>query len=103
MLARMMLRVRANTLRTSMLRFLAEFLGVMRPDSTVAMRIVTVDFRYCWQLTRKLQVFAVFEFFFALLAVFFFGALPFEQLFFGHLVIVAGCEHGTAPAALRGA
>src|SRR5271156_5692051 len=48
-------------------------------------------------------MFAVFEFFFAFLAVFFFGAFPFEQLFFGHLVIVAGGEHGTALAALGGA
>src|ERR1700690_659522 len=48
-------------------------------------------------------MFAVFEFFFALLAVFFFGAFPFEQLFFGHLVIVAGGEHGAALAALGGA
>ena len=47
-------------------------------------------------------MFAIAEFFFALLAVFFFGALPFEQLFFGHLVVVAGGEHGAAPAALGG-
>src|SRR5271168_4384226 len=67
------------------------------------MRIVTLSFRGCWQRTRKLQMFAVFEFFFALLAVFFFGAFPFLEFFFGHLVIVAGGEHGTALAALRGA
>src|SRR5271156_5207397 len=67
------------------------------------MLMVTVAFRGCWQRTRKLQVFAVFEFFFALLAFFFFGALPLLQLFFGHLVIVAGGEHGTALAALGGA
>src|SRR5208282_1199471 len=67
------------------------------------MRIVTLSFRGCWQRTRKLQMFAVFEFFFALLAVFFFGAFPFQEFFFGHLVIVAGGEHGTALAALGGA
>jgi hypothetical protein len=77
------------------------FLALMRRDSAVAMRIVTVGFRYCWQLTRKLQMFSVLELFFALLAVLFFGAFPFEQLFFGHLVIVAGGEHRTALAALR--
>lgn len=67
------------------------------------MRILTDAFGDFGQLPRKLEMFAVFEFFFALLAVFFFGALPFEELFFGHLVIVAGGEHGTALAALRGA
>src|SRR5271170_8430068 len=36
-------------------------------------------------------------------AVFFFGAFPFQEFFFGHLVIVAGGEHGTALAALGGA
>ena len=50
---------------------------------------------------EKLKMFAVFEFFLAFFAVFFFGAFPFQELFFGHLVIVAGGEHGTALAALR--
>src|SRR5271156_6520110 len=85
-------------------RFLAGFLWRQAArDPAAAMRIVTLSFRGCWQRTRKLQMLAVLEFFFALLAVFFFGAFPLEQLFFGHLVIVAGGEHGTALAALRGA
>ena len=42
---------------------------------------------------------AVMQFFFALLAVFFFLFLEFDQLFFRHLIILARCEH-SAPAAI---
>ncbi len=76
---------------------------VLRRNPAAAMRILTDASADCGELPRKLQMFAVFEFFFALLAVFFFGAFPFEQLFFGHLVIVAGGEHGATAAALGGA
>src|ERR1700685_1234011 len=71
------------------------------PDPS-ATAILTDGYGDFAQLSRKLEMFAVFELFFALLAVFFFGAFPFQELFFGHLVIVAGGEHGTALAALRG-
>src|ERR1700685_777823 len=72
------------------------------PDPS-ATAILTDGYGDFAQLSRKLEMFAVFELFFALLAVFFFGAFPLEELFFGHLVIVAGGEHGTALSALRGA
>src|SRR5271168_4401963 len=54
------LRARAITVRTGMARFLAGFFGVVRRDQVAATRIVTAAVHDCWQLTRKLQVFAVF-------------------------------------------
>src|SRR5271155_964273 len=70
------LGARAITVRTSMQRFLAGFLGAMRSDAAVPMRILAYAFSDVWQLTRKLQMFTVLEFLFALLAVFFLGAFP---------------------------
>jgi hypothetical protein len=48
----------------------------MRSDAAVPMRILAYAFSDVWQLTRKLQMFTVLEFLFALLAVFFLGAFP---------------------------
>jgi hypothetical protein len=50
---------------------------VLHRNPVSAVRILTDAFADSGELPRKLQMFAVFEFFFALLTVFLFGAFPF--------------------------